>query len=197
MENNILNEFVKDMGEGIDYADVKVETLKKYEDKFMTEKDNEDIITMIWKKYGLRSYKSGLFWFVNPDEYNDIAIKFPNVSEGAIVFARTGLGNLFLYEKTDMGKFISFLNVHSGISNLISTSFEVLLEWRIVTNSYWETHCYGKIELEANKKYGQMEEDECYTFVPALALGGDEKIANLQKVKIKENLEFLSQLHSK
>jgi len=54
---------------------------------------------MIWEEYGLRSYRAGLFWLVNPDEYNDIAIKFPNVSEGAIVFARTGLGNLFLYEQ--------------------------------------------------------------------------------------------------
>ncbi|WP_442787264.1 T6SS immunity protein Tdi1 domain-containing protein [Flavobacterium suncheonense] len=41
-----------------------------------------------------------------------------------------------------------------------------------------------------------MEADECYTFVPALALGGDEKITNLQKVKIKENLEILAQLHN-
>jgi len=45
MGNNILNEFVKDMGEGIYYADVKEETLRKYEHKFITEKDNEDIIT--------------------------------------------------------------------------------------------------------------------------------------------------------
>ncbi len=113
---------------------------------------------MLWKEYGLRSYKAGLFWLVNPDEYNDTALKFRNVSEGAIVFARTGLGNLFLYEQTDMGNFISFLNVHTGLCNVISTSFEVLMERRIVTDSYWDTRCYGKMELKANKKMGKWRQ---------------------------------------
>ena len=65
----------------------------------------------------------------------------------------------------------------------------------IPANTFWNRECYGKFELKAIEKYGSLNYDECYTFVPALALGGDEKIGNLQKVKIKENLEILAQLH--
>ncbi|WP_414655245.1 GAD-like domain-containing protein [Flavobacterium sp. UBA7682] len=42
-------------------------------------------------------YREGLFWLVNPDDYNVLGRKFPNISENAIFFARTGIGNLFLW----------------------------------------------------------------------------------------------------
>ncbi len=59
-----------------------------------------------------------------------------------------------------------------------------------------ENEAYGKIEIPALEKYGSVEIDECLTFVPALVLGGDEDIRNIQKVKLKENLEILSQAFS-
>ncbi|MOA21998.1 hypothetical protein D3C78_1425230 [compost metagenome] len=46
----------------------------------------------------------------------------------------------------------------------------------------------------ALEKLGQLNSDEMYGFVPALALGGAMDLRNLQKVKTIEHLEFLSQL---
>ena len=41
---------------------------------------------------------------------------------------------------------------------------------------------------------GPLKSDEMYGFVPALALGGPMELKNLQRVKLIEHLEFLSQL---
>lgn len=192
----ISNGFINRVGEGVFYSEISEEIIKKYENVFVINRGKEDVLNFIWKRYGLRNYRNGLFWFVNPDEYNDLARNFPNVSETAIVFARTNVGNLFLLEKLDIGDSITYLNVHKGKTNVVSTNFEIFIEFDIATDQFWKRDCYGKIELNAIKKYTLLP-DECLTFLPALALGGDEKIANLQKVKIKENLEFLSNLHSK
>ncbi|PHI34750.1 glutamyl-tRNA amidotransferase [Pseudoalteromonas sp. GCY] len=43
----------------------------------------------------------------------------------------------------------------------------------------------------------QFENGEIYGFVPALALGGEPKLENLQKVKATEHLAFLADLGEK
>nr|WP_314526560.1 DUF1851 domain-containing protein [uncultured Pseudomonas sp.] len=46
----------------------------------------------------------------------------------------------------------------------------------------------------ALSKLGELDATEMYGLVPALALGGSIELENLEKVKIIEHLEFLSQL---
>ncbi|UPT69981.1 MAG: DUF1851 domain-containing protein [Flavobacterium sp. JAD_PAG50586_2] len=189
----IANGFTKRVGEGTWYADVPPEIIDKYKGAFVINGGTEDIINYIWKKFGLRSYRDGLFWMVNPDEYNDLARQFPHISNTAIVLARTSIGNLFLLEKLDIGDSITYLNTHFGTTTIVSTDFEVFIEFNLAADPFWERECYGKIELKAAKKH-KLTADECLTFIPALALGGDEKVSNLEKVNIKKNLEMLAQL---
>ncbi|WP_324604070.1 T6SS immunity protein Tdi1 domain-containing protein [Paenilisteria weihenstephanensis] len=47
---------------------------------------------------------------------------------------------------------------------------------------------------EAVKKLGTPAYDECFGYVPLLALGGSEKMENLQKVKLKEHILLISAL---
>lgn len=189
-----LQRFINREGEGIKYSDIPVETFLKYENVLRTDKDESDLVINLWKTHGLSSYRDGLFWTINPDEYSDLLHLFPNVSKTAIPFARTNLGNLFYFDKLSIGDSIFFLNVHKGTIKIVSTSFQILFAFDFGGESFWKQDCYGKIELKAIKK-GKLAADECWAFVPALALGGDEKLSNLEKLKIKENLEFLGQLH--
>ena len=46
----------------------------------------------------------------------------------------------------------------------------------------------------ALEKYGAVQYDEAFGYVPLLGLGGSEKIENLDKVKIKEHIFLISQL---
>jgi hypothetical protein len=42
--------------------------------------------------------------------------------------------------------------------------------------------------------YGSLAYDECFGYVPLLGLGGFERVKNLQKVKIKEQLMLITEL---
>ena len=59
----LYTEFAAFMGEGEKYDEVPENTFHKYKDIFMGTKDQEDIIPQIWREYGLRIYKNGLFQF--------------------------------------------------------------------------------------------------------------------------------------
>lgn len=48
--------------------------------------------------------------------------------------------------------------------------------------------------LEASARYGAPGYDECFGYVPLLALGGPRKVENLQKVKLVEHLSIITQL---
>lgn len=189
-----LQRFINREGEGIKYSDIPAEIFLKYENVLRTDKDENDLVISLWNAHGLSSYHDGLFSTINPDEYLDVLPLFPNVSKTAIPFARTNLGNLFYFDKLSIGDSIFFLNVHKGTTKIVSTSFQTLFAFDFGGESFWKQDCYGKIELKAIKK-GELAADECWTFMPALALGGDEKLSNLEKLKIKENLEFLGQLY--
>lgn len=46
---------------------------------------------------------------------------------------------------------------------------------------------------EAVQKYGEPAFDECFGYVPLLSLGGPEVAENLQKVKLREHLNLITQ----
>ncbi len=200
MENLTLNTeffdlFVQFMGNGESHTIVPNETAEEYKHVFMGAPDETDLVIEIWKNHGFSNYKNGLFSIVNPNEYNEIARKFPNISPTANVFAKSCVGGLFIFDNLPIGKSILYLNVHTGMRKVIGTSLEVLLGIEISADSFWKKECYGKTELKVIDKHGPLAYDECYAFVPALALGGSESIAKMQKVKVKEQLELLAQLY--
>lgn len=105
-----------------------------------------------------------MFWLVNPDDYNVLGRKFPNISENAIFFARTGIGNLFFVEDGVTGQNINYLNKHIGQVNLVSRGFADFMEFMLPSETVWKNDCYGKIELKAIKKQ-TFKPDECVTFI--------------------------------
>jgi len=195
MLKTLLNYFKTQMGDGTTYDTPSQELTDKYKNVFITDKDEFEIITEIWSTNGFCGYKNGLFWLVNPDIFTELARKFPSVSDTSIAFARSAMGGLFLFDKKEIGDSIIYLNPHLNTTKIISTSFQVFIPMDMPADTFWKRECYGKFELKAIEKHGPLEHDECYTFTPALALGGNESISNLQKVKLIENLEMLSELY--
>lgn len=51
--------------------------------------------------------------------------------------------------------------------------------------------------MEAVDKWGKVEADECFGYVPLLGLGGKESVDNLKKVKIREHIELITQMVGK
>jgi len=59
---------------------------------------------------------------------------------------------------------------------------------------YWDNALDRPTYRQARRRLGAPTRDEVYAYVPALALGGSEDVAILQKVKLREHLSFLAQL---
>ncbi len=53
---------------------------------------------------------------------------------------------------------------------------------------------YGEIESPVIEKFGPIAHDEAAVFVPALALGGNEDVENMEVQKLLPHLMILSQL---
>ncbi|MGI2172507.1 GAD-like domain-containing protein [Shewanella sp. MF05960] len=168
-----------------------------------------------WQEYGFCGWGNGAFWTVNPADYHEVlqvwlsGTEFEEREKDGIdkyyVIGRGAFGRLFVWGKT------------SGQSIKINPSYGMLLpadysdklkalgEERSI-DLFFAVMSKDSIEEEADgmplfnralEKLGVLESDEIYSFVPALSLGGINKLENLQKMKALEHINFLAELGEK
>lgn len=169
-----------------------------------------------WQEYGFCGWGDGIFWIVNPQDYHEIlqtwlegtefAEREKNGSDSYYVIGRGAFGDLIVWGRT------------SGLSIKINSNFGMIFP-SDYSDKLRERGEERSIELffatmrkepldqksvdekplfeQALKNLGPLEADEMYAFVPALALGGVNKLENLQKVKAIEHLNFLAELGEK
>jgi hypothetical protein len=143
-----------------------------------------------WKERGWCGYANGLIWLVNPADFADVLEDW-DVPKKSIAFGRTAFGDLFLWAE----KQVQFLFVHHGRITEMTDDIEMFVEMMLCNDDYLENGLMGKQYKKLVKRLGQPGPDECYAFVPALALGGKGDLATVQRVKLREQLAILAQLH--
>lgn len=194
MSNIIIEEFIRKMEPAnIDPQPVSNDIVEKYKGVFLIGDDKIDVVYSLWNQFGLCGYKNGLFWLVNPDDYNPYLNLF-RISQTGVVFGRSYCGGLFYLDRNPDSPSINYFNVHECTDNAVSASIEVFFEFNLPSESWWNRECFGTIELKALKEYGSINHNTCLTFVPALKLGGNQNVSKMEKVDILEHLNLLSQL---
>ncbi len=149
-----------------------------------------NLIIAEWNEVGWCSYSQGLIWIVNPSDFQTILQEWQINFESSFVFARTSFGDLILWD----GERVKYLSVlYKDIFNL-SEDLRILFNLTLCDQSYLEDVLDIELHKKAVKKLGRLQYDECYTFEPALALGGSGDIETVNKAKLRECLYFLSQL---
>jgi hypothetical protein len=205
MTDEYFTEFLE--GEGfapaINCDPVDKETLDRYRGKL------PDRLLGYWEAFGFCGYGDGLFWTVNPADYEEILELWLKDTplwgrENYYVIARTAFGRLYIWG--DKSGWTSKLTPHEHSilprdipSDPISEEEkERFIGIFISGMNKNNSDSYDKDEKplfkKALKKLGQLEADEMYAFVPALALGGLADLKFLQKVKLQEQLSILAQL---
>ncbi|MDF3025747.1 MAG: hypothetical protein K0S23_54 [Fluviicola sp.] len=149
----------------------------------------EDLFLFL-EEEGYCSYGNGFFHFVNPADYREILSEWPKVPGEYQVFCRTGMGDLILWGEEQ----VHILHVHTGYFSTISESMFDFFKFSLGDTQYVDNVLYKKQFDQARQMLGELDQDECYSFVPALAMGGDESAENLHKMKIWDSLSLLSQL---
>jgi len=187
--------FLEDFGPAIEKRHVPPSSIERYRGKL------PDQLLHYWTEQGWCGYADGLFWTVNPQEYDPVLEAWigdtPFMEQDAYhIIARSAFGDLYFWgEKTG-----------NSVNLFAPGSFCIPRKSKVATKNinFAMQLFFGMLDRERNdfegmfgpalKKLGRLQTDEMYGFVPAVALGGESSIENLQKVKAVEHLVLLAQL---
>jgi len=202
--DEMFSYFYKDKGFGpaVETKVVPELALEKFKGKL------PDQLLTYWRQYGWSGYDKGLFWLVDPDEYEPVLEAWigdtPLMEQDAYyVVARSAFGRVFLWG-TKSGQSLDIngpwgmmfprdnsARIAAGKADQLVRNF---LAFQEMENLDEADHLKKPLFDRALAKLGPLAPDEMYGFVPALALGGKADLKNLQKVKAVEHLVMLAQL---
>lgn len=161
----------------------------------------KELITL-WQEVGLGTFGDGLFRIVPPNDYQDFVDTYiedrEKQFEYSLPFMTTAFGDIFVWVKDifQNREYVIFINVRSGKWNIITSRMDLLF------NVYISTKEWFKRDFEINisdfsklvERLGLPAEDECYGYVPALALGGNKSLDNIQVVKMLPYIDMIAQM---
>jgi hypothetical protein len=203
MRDEEFQMFITEFGEATHRVEVPAASVEKWRGKL------PDQLLAYWQEEGWCGYADGLFWTVDPDDYEDIVDEWLENSpfEQIDVFhviARTAFGDLYLWgEKTGSSTNVAcVIHVITALkSDLVKKSSTDLTRQARNFFAFSELkYCDLKDESgtplfkRALAKLGPLAPDEMYGFEPAVVLGGKMQLENLAKVNLDVHLTILRQL---
>lgn len=168
-------------------SEIRQELFQKYETILPYE------LMEIWKNYGFGTLLNGYLRVINPDEYQALLNETYFRGEISIPIIATAFGDIITLEEKQYIGMVKYIN---GDFVIIAKSFKRFLQ--NLTDDYF-VEKYFRIPqfTEAVKKLGNVQHEECFGYMPLLGLGGSEMVDNLNKVKIREHIELITQLVGK
>lgn len=179
VQAEILEKVFKDY---IKFSDVDEKLISQYEEKLPQK------IIYIWKNYGLGTFYNGYLKIINPNEYKELIEKTYFQGNVSIPIFETAFGDIITWEKN---QFIGIIKYRYGENDVISDGFDFFYE-DLLDGEFDDTDFNIKKYKEALNKYGMLEYDECFGYVPLIAMGGKESVENIKKAKIKEHISLIS-----
>jgi hypothetical protein len=185
--------FLEKMGPAIEKRHVPATSIDRFRGKL------PDQLLSYWEEHGWCGYADGLFWTVDPHEYEPALEAWigdtPFMEYDAYhIIARSAFGHLYLWgEKTGGPLQLSSLGAFC-VPPMGEANGNMDFKMRVFFGSRnRKANDFENLFAPAMKKLGRLGHNEMYGFVPALALGGASSIDHLEKVKIIEHLVLLAQ----
>ena len=202
MRDEDFEVFIDEFGEATHRIDVPAEAIEKWRGKL------PDQLLTYWEQEGWSGYANGLFWIVNPDDYEDLVDEWLEDTsleqiDAFHVIGRTAFGDLYVCGE------------HSGANMTISCPINAIfalpkdLKPKSREDRDWSVRSFIGLSVNecdlkdesgrelferALNKLGPLEQDEVYGFEPAIVAGGKMRLENLAKLKLDVHLTILRQL---
>jgi len=184
------------------YEEAKNELMRDFEifepcpkdiiDKYKGKIPNE--IIELWEEYGFGITRKGYLKLINPDEFLPILEESYSDAEIAIPIFTTGMGDIIVFENN----LFVVINYRKADLKWLPKPEDMAFCFSCL---FSDVYCGGRLDLapyyDAVERYGKLQYDECFGYVPLLGLGGAEKVENLQKVKLKEHILVIANLLGK
>lgn len=192
----------KEFGPPLVRRDVPSDKIEKFRGKLPNK------LLEYWQEYGWCGYAKGLFWTVDPDEWEGVLEAWIGDTEfmerdAYYVIGRTAFGQLILWGETT-GQSLKVTTVYG----MIFPSFdEARFQERgpdLTIQLFFSACSKERFDLadrdenllfdRALEKLGPLDQNTMYGFVPALAMGGESTLERLQKLDAHVHLDILSQV---
>ena len=166
-----------------------------------------DGLINFWVEHGWGSFQKGKFWLCDPFQFKSI-LNFlfegdPEFNtEDFLVYFYDAFGELSTWNKK-----MKFLRIKfpfnqidfSKNQNINKFNGDTLSDDFIIGGSIgssleagsWIDEKGNQMFPQALKKVGKLAAGEIYGFVPALSMGGDNVVENIQRFPLKEHISFL------
>lgn len=204
MRDEDFEGFIEDFGEATHRSAVSASDIAAWREVL------PDQLLKYWEEEGWCGYADGLFWTVNPSDFEDIKNEWLKDTplerlDKFHVIARTAFGKMFLWgEKTGNSVVISpYTNVISGLEKNLQREiddpdFYIRTFFGFLTKNRCDVKDEDgrKLFERALKKLGPLQSDELFGFEPALVLGERIDLNNIRKLNADVHLTILRQLDS-
>lgn len=167
--------------------DIKQELIQKYKTIV------PDELTKIWEDYGFCRLMGGYLKVINPEDYQELLNETYFRGNISVPILTTAFGDIVTLEES---QYIGMVKYKNGNFVMLAKNFKRFMQ-NLRDDYFLEKYFQVPQYTEAVNKFGKLEQDECFGYVPLLGLGGSEKVDNLDKVKIREHIELISQMVGK
>jgi len=99
------------------------------------------------------------------------------------------MGDIVTWEEN---RYLRLVKFRRGNFRIISAGFDFFFS-DLMDEGFCDRHLDWEQYLEVIKLQEIPAYDECFGYVPLLGLGGTEKVENLQKVRIKEHIQIITE----
>ena len=196
--------FIEEFGKPTFKEKVPDKSIQKYN------KILPDQLLHYWKTEGWNSYANGLFWIVNPEDYEGLVelwledTHYPKIDKYHCI-ARTAFGVLYVWGEENNQWFtiscptntiVAFdkkllkvnKNPDSSIRSFFASSSPDKKDLKDLKNKLLTPQCFEKL--------GHLKPNEVYGFAPALVAGGSPVAGNVEKEDIFIHLSILREMAS-
>lgn len=149
----------------------------------------------VWEQFGFGTFCDGYLKIVNPNDYADLLAdtyehtSTPNPTQAIpLVLFATGMGDLLVWERG----YLVLVDYRHGNTDAVGKNFKVLFR-NLADEGYLKHDLRWEPYLAGRERLGEPAFDECFGYVPLLALGGPETVEHLKKVKLREHIALISQ----
>jgi hypothetical protein len=161
--------------------------IKAYRDRL------PDYMIEVWKTHGFASYAKGLFFISSPEPFETILETYFGKKHPHTVICHSSFGKLLLWDHENPS-IISFnVNAGQGTRMVADGNINGFFKYGMNDDEFYEAYNYD-LHLKAVDKFGQLEPDQVFAFVPALSLGGSEKLENIKVSQLREYLAILADI---
>jgi hypothetical protein len=153
-------------------------------------------ILQLWRDYGFGLFMDGYLRLVNPNDWQHfVNCNVQKSNFNYIPIAVSAFGDVFVW-KTKGDGYIEFYNFRHSTFTTLSThsGIDILFDIKFVDQDYiWsKLNCPDYIAIKT--RLGVPAYGQCYGYVPLLALGGSERIEQLQLVDAQVHMELMAQV---